>query len=70
VAGQMRPPFPFPAKGTWNKEIALESARKIHSFKPSLLAVGHGEIISQPISAIAIAITEAEQNVIAEKNKG
>jgi hypothetical protein len=51
VAGQIRPSFPFPAKGTWNEEIALEialeNARKIQSYRPSILAVGHGEILKQ-----------------------
>lgn len=68
VAGQIRPSFPFPAKGTWNKEIALESARKIHSYNPSLLAVGHGEILSQPLVNISKVIAEAELNIKHEKN--
>lgn len=68
VAGQIRPSFPFPAKGTWNKEIALKSARKIQSYNPSLLAVGHGEIVNQPHADISMAIAEAEQNLNQEKN--
>ncbi|KKI90657.1 metallo-beta-lactamase [Bacillus sp. SA1-12] len=68
VAGQMRPSFPFPAKGTWNNEIALESARKIQDSNPSILAVGHGEIVSQPLADITIAIAEADLNVKQEKN--
>lgn len=68
VAGQIRPSFPFPAKGTWNKEVALESARKIQSYNPSLLTVGHGEILSQPFADISIAIAEAELNLKQEKN--
>ncbi|AZV42985.1 MBL fold metallo-hydrolase [Peribacillus asahii] len=68
VAGQIRPSFPFPAKGTWSKEIALKSAQKIQSFKPPLLAVGHGEILSQPLTDISIAIAEAEQNLRQGKN--
>lgn len=63
VAGQIRPSFPFPAKGTWSKEIALESARKILSYNPSLLAVGHGTLLSQPLAGISKAISEAEQNL-------
>jgi glyoxylase-like metal-dependent hydrolase (beta-lactamase superfamily II) len=63
VAGQIRQSFPFPALGTWNKKIALESARKIQSYSPSLLAVGHGEILSQPMTAMSLAIAEAELNL-------
>lgn len=62
VAGQLVPIFPMVAKGTWNKEAALVSARKIKQLQPSLLAVGHGEMISDPIAAIEAAIEEAEQN--------
>lgn len=67
VAGQIRPSFPFPAKGTWNKVIALESARKIQGYSPSILAVGHGEILSQPLAAISMAIAEAELSIKQEK---
>lgn len=63
VAGQIRPLFPFPAFGTWNKQAALESARKLRQYRPSLLAVGHGTMLKQPGTAIERAITEAEQNL-------
>lgn len=69
VAGQIRPSFSFPALGTWNKEIALESARKIQRYSPSLLAVGHGEILRQPLTDIPLAIAEAELSLKQEKNK-
>lgn len=64
VAGQLRPWFPFPAMATWNKQIALESARKIKSLHPSILAVGHGRMLKHPITAIDQAIAAAEQNLI------
>jgi glyoxylase-like metal-dependent hydrolase (beta-lactamase superfamily II) len=41
VAGKVKPLFPFPAFGTWNKKLALESARKLRDLNPSLLAVRH-----------------------------
>lgn len=68
VAGQIRPSFPFPALGTWNKKIALESARKIQSYRPSLLAVGHGELVSDPLAEISKAIAEAEFILEQEKD--
>jgi glyoxylase-like metal-dependent hydrolase (beta-lactamase superfamily II) len=63
VAGQLQSLFPYPTLGTWNKQVALESARKILTYKPSLLAVGHGPMIKEPYSYMKSAIEEAEQNM-------
>ncbi|WP_223066968.1 MBL fold metallo-hydrolase [Paenibacillus caui] len=63
VAGQVRPLFPFPAMATWSKQVSLESARKLEQLKPTLLAVGHGELLKQPGNAINRAIAEAERNL-------
>ncbi|MFD1735051.1 MBL fold metallo-hydrolase [Bacillus salitolerans] len=63
VAGKMQPFFPFPAWATWNKEEALRSAIKIQSYKPSLLAVGHGSMILNPEQAINVAILQAKINI-------
>lgn len=63
VAGQLRPWFPFPAWATWNKRTALESARKLREYRPSLLAVGHGPMLKQPGACIDRAIAEAERKL-------
>ncbi|SOB99685.1 glyoxylase-like metal-dependent hydrolase (beta-lactamase superfamily II) [Ureibacillus xyleni] len=60
VCGQIVKSFPFPAFGTWSKEISLRSAKKIFELKPSLLAVGHGEMIKNPNEVIKKAILEAK----------
>jgi glyoxylase-like metal-dependent hydrolase (beta-lactamase superfamily II) len=60
VSGITVPWFPFPAMATWNKEAALESAKKICELKPSLLAVGHGELLKSPAGHIEKAIKKAE----------
>ncbi|CAH0257209.1 putative metallo-hydrolase YflN [Peribacillus sp. Bi96] len=60
VSGMIKPLFPFPAFGTWNKLIALESAKKLRSYKPRLLAVGHGKMLEHPGDSIDRAIVEAE----------
>lgn len=60
VAGQIVLTFPFPAYGTWNKEASLESAKKIQRLSPSLLAVGHGEMIKNPGVMIEKAIMDAK----------
>lgn len=67
VAGQLRPWFPFPAMATWNKQAALESARKLRGYFPSLLAAGHGQMLKQPVTAMDGAIARAEQNLINTK---
>lgn len=60
VSGKMQWRFPFPAFATWNAAKAVESARKLQSLQPALLAVGHGNMIEGPAQAIAAAVREAE----------
>ncbi|MCK1994191.1 MBL fold metallo-hydrolase [Peribacillus muralis] len=60
VNGVIKPLFPFPSLVTWNKRIALESAKKLLSYKPGLLAVGHGRMLGQPENSMSRAINEAE----------
>lgn len=63
VAGSVRMAFPFPALATWSKERALQSARKLVALQPSLLAVGHGAMITDPYQAMQDAIQHAEQRL-------
>jgi glyoxylase-like metal-dependent hydrolase (beta-lactamase superfamily II) len=59
VSGQVKWLFPFPAMATWNKQSALESVRKLRVLTPSLLAVGHGNVITNPLTALDLAIDQA-----------
>jgi glyoxylase-like metal-dependent hydrolase (beta-lactamase superfamily II) len=61
VSGDLRPLFPFPAMATWNKQTALESAARLRALGPSLLAVGHGEALSEPAAAMDRAIERARR---------
>lgn len=63
VAGQMKFLFPFPAMGTWSKEIALQSTERLISYEPSLLAIGHGKMLHDPVREMERAIIEAKQNL-------
>lgn len=63
VSGQLVPLFPFPAFGTWNKEISLESAKKIQHLNPEILAVGHGKVLVNPKEYIDRAIAEAQTKI-------
>ncbi|NHM31599.1 MBL fold metallo-hydrolase [Neobacillus terrae] len=63
VAGDKRIWFPFPALGTWDKKTALKSAKKILSYQPSILAVGHGEMIKNPQSEMEKVIKRFEMKL-------
>ncbi len=60
VAGTLMPWFPFPAMATWHKPSALESARRLAALQPTLLAVGHGKLLMNPLPAMQRAIERAE----------
>lgn len=62
VAGQLRSSFPFPTRGTWNKQCSLVSAHKLLQYRPSYLSVGHGDMVKDPFSEMSQAIAEAERN--------
>jgi glyoxylase-like metal-dependent hydrolase (beta-lactamase superfamily II) len=63
VSGTFKPFFPFPALATWHKSTALESARRLRRLRPSRLAVGHGRVISEPMTAMDRAIQQAERDM-------
>ena len=56
VSGDLRPLFPFPAMATWNKQVALASAVALRELRPSLLAVGHGAAVNEPVADMDRAI--------------
>jgi glyoxylase-like metal-dependent hydrolase (beta-lactamase superfamily II) len=60
VSGDTRPWFPFPAMATWSKKISLASAKKIREANPTLLAVGHGNMVENPNELITIAVQRAQ----------
>ena len=61
AAGTFKLLFPFPALFSWNKAVAAESARRLRSFKPERLAVGHGRTIESPLAAMDRAVALAFQ---------
>lgn len=70
VSGTMKWLFPFPAMATWDRPSALASARLLRSLDPTRLAVGHGEVLEQPASAMERAIADAAQAVDARQTHG
>jgi glyoxylase-like metal-dependent hydrolase (beta-lactamase superfamily II) len=63
VAGDVKPFFPFPAFGTWSKQTALKSAKKLVELEPSLLAIGHGDMLENPKMAMKQAIHNLEKKL-------
>jgi glyoxylase-like metal-dependent hydrolase (beta-lactamase superfamily II) len=61
--------FPLPALATWHKPSCLESARKLRALSPVRLAVGHGRVLDQPLTAMgrAIALQSRELERLAKK---
>jgi glyoxylase-like metal-dependent hydrolase (beta-lactamase superfamily II) len=48
--------FPLPGVVTWDRGLALESARALRALQPSRLAVGHGRTVDHPGAAMDAAI--------------
>lgn len=69
VGGTVELLFPLPALATWHKGLALESARKLLALQPSLLAVGHGRVIINPVAEMERAIRVMEQSLAKEERK-
>ena len=51
--------FPLAAMATWDKATVVESARRLRSLEPSVLAVGHGPALADPAAAMDRAIARA-----------
>jgi glyoxylase-like metal-dependent hydrolase (beta-lactamase superfamily II) len=61
VAGKVAWQFPFPAWATWHKPTCLETAKKLRALNPSLMAVGHGKVLTDPLAEMDQAIATAER---------
>lgn len=70
VSGTVRWAFPFPAMATWNRPSALDSARRLRALEPSRLAVGHGDVVEQPLAAIDQAIATAARELAELQHHG
>jgi glyoxylase-like metal-dependent hydrolase (beta-lactamase superfamily II) len=69
VSGTLKILFPLPALSTWQKGLALESARKLLALQPSLLAVGHGRMLGRPLEAMERAIRVMERSLAQEERR-
>jgi glyoxylase-like metal-dependent hydrolase (beta-lactamase superfamily II) len=48
--------FFLPGLVTWNRGVALQTARDLRALEPSRLAVGHGKVVDDPVAAMDAAI--------------
>jgi glyoxylase-like metal-dependent hydrolase (beta-lactamase superfamily II) len=55
VSGDVVWRWPFPARATWNKQAAIESAKRMRDERPEMLASGHGP----PVLPAAAALEDA-----------
>ena len=61
VSSHFTLPFPLAAMATWDKELNLESARRLRALEPQLLATGHGPALRDPGQATLRAIERAHR---------
>jgi glyoxylase-like metal-dependent hydrolase (beta-lactamase superfamily II) len=59
VSGDLVLRWPFPAFSTWNRPLAVESARRLLAQRPSRLATGHGPVIEDATAALGRAVARA-----------
>lgn len=70
VSGKMQPLFPFPAMATWSPAEALRSAKRLIGLKPTLLAVGHGRMVADPLEAMTASARDAERSLESQGKGG
>jgi glyoxylase-like metal-dependent hydrolase (beta-lactamase superfamily II) len=61
VSSHFTLPFPIAAMATWDKELNLESARRLRALEPQVLATGHGHALRDPGKATVRAIERAHR---------
>jgi glyoxylase-like metal-dependent hydrolase (beta-lactamase superfamily II) len=60
TSAKMNPRFPLPGFATWDKPLALASAKALRAMEPARLAPGHGKVVESPGAAMDAAIKRAE----------
>jgi glyoxylase-like metal-dependent hydrolase (beta-lactamase superfamily II) len=48
--------FFLPGLVTWNRDVALQTARELRALEPRRLAPGHGKVVDDPVAAMDAAI--------------
>lgn len=63
TGGVFRLLFPLTAMATWHRETGVRSAEALIKLQPSQLAVGHGPMLANPVSAMQRAAEEARRKL-------
>jgi glyoxylase-like metal-dependent hydrolase (beta-lactamase superfamily II) len=59
TTARVNPRFPLPTLATWDRPLALASARALRALEPSRLFAGHGKVVHEPLAAMDAAIARA-----------
>jgi glyoxylase-like metal-dependent hydrolase (beta-lactamase superfamily II) len=59
TTAKTNPRFPLPALATWDRPTALRTAQALRALDPARLAVGHGDVVEAPATAMDAAIAKA-----------
>lgn len=62
TSDRLRLPFPLAASASWNGDHVLASARAVRALTPSVMVVGHGPVVRDPIARIDKALALAGAN--------
>jgi glyoxylase-like metal-dependent hydrolase (beta-lactamase superfamily II) len=55
VSGDLVWRWPFPARATWDKLRAIDSARRLLDERPTRIATGHGRVITEDATTLLAA---------------
>ena len=56
TTAKRNPKFPLPGAATWDRGVALETARALRTLDPARLSPGHGKVVEDPGAAMDRAI--------------
>ena len=65
TSDKLRLPFPLAAAASWSGEQVLATAQTVRALTPSVMVVGHGPVVRDPIAAIDKALALAKTPVSA-----
>lgn len=70
VSGEFRLRFPFPYFATWDRALALASARRLREARPTALFPAHGPSLMNPAQALEEAIGHAAKAFADHRSPG
>jgi glyoxylase-like metal-dependent hydrolase (beta-lactamase superfamily II) len=70
VAGELRILFPMSPISTWNRPLALATAKSLRALSPARLAVGHGPVLENRLAAAPVVLAMDGAIAVAERHVG